>query len=307
MSQVGDPPGPVHPASPALPLRLDQPTGTAAAARHAATVLVLRDPPAGPGAPREPEIFCVMRHASSSFLGGAIVFPGGKVDDADFALAADEPPGAAATGRPSARVLAMVDDEAMGRAVLVAACRETLEEAGILPARVGAQAALAVRRDAESGGRFADVLRVHGAALDLGSLVPFARWVTPTVEPRRFDARFFLLACPDGQEATADGKETTLGFWATPRAVLQRFGRGEVQLAPPTTRCLELLSTVATVAEAFALAERQSLMPICPCFVPGDPPALALPGDPAHEIREARVEGPSRFVLRDGRFVSEDP
>ncbi len=49
------------------------------------------------------------------------------------------------------------------------------------------------------------------------------------------------------------------------------------------------------------------LAPICPQFVPGDPPALALPGDPAHREREAIVRGPTRFVLVDGRFVSRDP
>jgi hypothetical protein len=79
-------------------------------------------------------------------------------------------------------------------------------------------------------------------------------------------------------------------------------------MAPPTTRAFELLLTCSTIDDALRLADRQSMRPICPQFV-ADPvaPFLALPGDPAHEIRDSRVEGPSRFVLRDGRFVSEWP
>lgn len=76
-------------------------------------------------------------------------------------------------------------------------------------------------------------------------------------------------------------------------------------MAPPTTRALELLSSVASIEEAIALAEAQSLQPICPVFVPDEKaPFLALPGDPAHPIAERRIEGSTRFVLREGRFVS---
>jgi hypothetical protein len=73
-------------------------------------------------------------------------------------------------------------------------------------------------------------------------------------------------------------------------------------------RCLELLSSCANVAAAVALAEQQSLLPVQPALVPDDQGGfLALPGDPAHDVKEKRVAGPSRFVLRDGRFVSADP
>ena len=98
-------------------------------------------------------------------------------------------------------------------------------------------------------------------------------------------------------------------MWATARELLDRAARGEFFLAPPTLRTLELLAPLRTVDEAIALAERQSLRPICPSFVPGSddaPPALTLPGDPTHPVGERRVDGPTRFVLRDGRFVSED-
>ncbi|MFS8068014.1 MAG: hypothetical protein ACMG6S_16795 [Byssovorax sp.] len=95
-----------------------------------------------------------------------------------------------------------------------------------------------------------------------------------------------------------------MSFWGRPRDVLDRFTRGEILLAPPTTRTLELLAEAGTVQGALALAGEQSLSPICPAFIAEDPPYLALPGDPSHEVRERRIAGPTRFVLQDGRFIS---
>ncbi len=268
--------------------------------RDAATVLVVREG-TGDGAI---ELFCVVRHAKSGFLGGAVVFPGGKIDDAD----ASDRWSTSAVGLPE-RSLGFAADELRARALAVGAARETLEEAGVLPLTSSVAAALlpAMRAALAAGSTFAEVLAEQGAAVDLGAFVPFARWVTPEAEARRFDARFYVLLLPPGQEATSDGHETTEGFWATPEEVLARFARGEVQLAPPTTRCLELLLAARTFADVVEIARRQPLGAVCPRFVPGDPPFLALPGDPEHEVAELRVAGPTRFVLRDGRFVSEDP
>ena len=90
--------------------------------------------------------------------------------------------------------------------------------------------------------------------------------------------------------------------------MLRRFTAGEIFLAPPTCRSLELLADCPTLESAMALAGEQSLLPICPEFVADDKaPFLALPGDPKHAIPEKRVAGKTRFVLRDGRFMSEDP
>jgi len=100
-----------------------------------------------------------------------------------------------------------------------------------------------------------------------------------------------------------------MSLWARPADVLDKAARGEFFLAPPTSRTLELLAGARDVHGALSLAARQTLRPICPRFVPGDetsPPFIALPGDPAHEVRECRVDGPSRYVLRDNRFVGED-
>lgn len=240
-------------------------------------------------------------------MGGAVVFPGGKVDARDGAEVwrdrATEPP---------ARAAVFATEEASARALCVAACRETLEEGAILPtdAALSGDALDAVGRELAAGTPLDAALERRGLKLALGALVPWARWITPLAEQRRFDARFFLLPLPRGQVGRHDGYETTMSFWAAPAAILARAERGEIFLAPPTSRTLELLSAAADVRSAVALAERQSLLPICPRFVPGDgaePPYLALPGDPSHETRERGVEGPTRYVLRNGRFVAEEP
>jgi 8-oxo-dGTP pyrophosphatase MutT (NUDIX family) len=265
--------------------------------RDAATVVVLRQAAQGI------EVFSVRRHQKSGFLGGAVVFPGGKVDAADADGAWD-----ALAGAPHPRVASMAG-EASPRALAIAACREALEEAAILPTDppIAADRAEALRKDA-AGASLASLLARDGLRLAIDRLVPWARWVTPEAEARRFDARFFLLELPPGQLGRHDDHETTMSFWARPADVLARFERGEIFLAPPTTRTLELLAGEATIAGATELAARQSLEPVCPIFVPDATGGfLALPGDPSHTVRERRVDGPTRFVLRDGRFVGADP
>lgn len=283
---------------------LDMSATSAAVPVPAATVLVLRSAPDGGGGV---EVFCVRRHSNVAFLGGAVVFPGGKLDAADRELS-----GPFVRDVDPRALFAADADPREATALAIAACREALEEAAIIPAVDGtgrhldAATALAMRTELESGVALARVLENRSARLDLGALVPFARWVTPEAERRRFDARFFLLPLPEGQVGVHDDKETTQGFWDTPKGVLARFMAGEVQLAPPTTRSLELLREVRSFDDAVSVAAQQSLLPVCPHFVPGDPPVLALPGDPAHPLPDARLTGPSRFVLREGKFVSED-
>ena len=171
------------------------------------------------------------------------------------------------------------------------------------------EALLALRAEAaKKTATFAELLRARGLRLDLGALRVFARWVTPTAESRRFDTRFVMAAAPAGQPGAHDERETVSSFWASPAVVLARFDAGEVQLAPPTHRTLDLLSRCATAEDALAWCDTQNLDPICPRLVPhGDTMALALPGDPEHDVREARVAGTSRFVLRGDRWLPEPP
>jgi 8-oxo-dGTP pyrophosphatase MutT (NUDIX family) len=263
--------------------------------REAATLLLFRDAPNGP------EIFCVERHKASGFLGGAIVFPGGKVDEPDR--------GAAWTS------VARGEADAVARAFKIAACREALEEAAILPVAGGTLSSdevVALRARVEKNEEtLAAFLAARGLVLDLSTLVYYARWVTPAAESRRFDTRFYAVVAPAGQDGHHDDHETTSSFWARPADVLARFDRGEVQLMPPTHRSLEVFASARTAAEAIAIAEGACKDPICPRVVPhvdekGQTMALTLPGDREHTVREARVPGRSRFVLRGDRWLPED-
>lgn len=285
------------------------PSRPAASPRDAATLVLVRPHGDGRGGDGV-EVFCVERNKQSRFLGGAVVFPGGKLDPEDL-----DDAWAAVTTAPidpaPARSPIAADARAL-RGLGVAACREALEEAAILPVTGGALAheeLLELRAKVAAGEvDLRSFLADRGLALDLAALRPFARWVTPVAESRRYDARFFLVAAPPGQRGAHDELETMESFWATPRDLLERFDAGKVQLAPPTHRTIELLGARRTVEEALAAADEACLDVVCPELVLlGDAPALVLPGDPEHSVKEARVPGASRFVLRDGRFVPENP
>ena len=277
--------------------------------KDAATVVVVRERTAGL------ELFCVERHARSGFLGGAIVFPGGKVDPGDH----DERLSERMTGL-SQRSRALSDDLGTARAFAAAALRELLEEAAILPVvgdTLSAAALLSLRDDLvvrqSAGGAsttaFAALLSAHGLIADAGRLEAMWRWITPQAEARRYDTRFYLLTLPQGQQGVHDRHETTSSFWAAPREVLERWERGEIFLAPPTVRAIEIFRDVSTTDEALQVARQQTLDPVCPHFMlDGEHPILALPGDPLYpEPCQAPSDphAPTRFVLRDGRFVGE--
>ena len=279
------------------------PTRTGPDPLDAATLVVVRD---AAGGARGVEVFCVERR-KGGFLGGAIVFPGGKLDADDR-----DPAWRAHATAPRATSTPIAADEGTAHGLAVAACREALEEAAILPVTgpapaheelLGWRAALRGRATPTS---LRGLLSEAGRKLDLFALHAFARWVTPVTEPRRFDTRFFLFVATPALEGRHDGHETTASFWSTPARVLERFDRGELLLAPPTHRTLEILASAPNAVAAAAIAGQSCLEPICPELVAqGDAMALALPGDPQHSIRAPRSPGPSRYVLRDGRFLPE--
>ena len=278
----------------------------------AATIILVRNAPAAGGV----EVFCVERSKQSRFLGGAIVFPGGKLDASD---ASEDWTALATRVRAPARswTVPFTRDDAHLRALAIAACRETLEEAAMLHVTGGASAltqeelfALRSRLTSDAGALRAFLVE-RGLLLDLEALHPLARWVTPVAEARRYDARFFVAVAPPGQTGAHDEHETMASFWATPSEVLRRWDAGEVQVAPPTHCTLALLSSCTSTDAVLALAAETCLDPICPRLVQqkeGEQQTLALtlPGDPEHEVRERRVSGASRYVLRGERWLAED-
>lgn len=235
----------------------------------------------------------MQRSVQSSFMGGAVVFPGGRVEPHDSAA---EWAGLFTEGSG-----AWWDDE--GIAARIAACREAIEEVGIAPMLGLPDAAIPEVRK----GALRDAVRARGARLDLASLVPLSRWVTPEAEQRRFDARFFLARAPSGLEPVSDDHEAVRVYFATPSALLADYEKGAIALFPPTHRTLQLLQGLATVEAALASAESSTLEVVCPRFVVEEGvPVLALPGDPAHEVKTPRIAGGSRYVLHEGRWISRN-
>lgn len=279
------------------------------APKPAATVIVAREHTSGPA-----EVFCVKRHAASGFMGGALVFPGGKLSSADA-----HPDWLGLSNGVSERVQSLGADADEARAFVVAALRELLEEAAILPVsgpplddeRVVAlrtELEARVKTGADGAEAFRELCQKGKLVLDSNRLHAFARWITPIAEQRRYDTRFYLLGLTEAQTGRHDEHETTEGFWATPADILERWARHEVFLAPPTVRVLELLSGVQSIADAAQIAAKQSLAPICPFVVmQGEDLVLALPGDPLFPEPDARAEpdAPTRFVMRNGRFLPE--
>lgn len=275
-------------------IRIDQ-GKPPATPRDSATVILLRDEGAAFS------VFMVRRHGKSGFMAGAYVFPGGTLDEADRA-----PSLLAQVERPDS-LHALGDAEL---ALYVTAIRETFEEAGVLLADGADPSTLAAARRRLIAGEVTFEALVGGlsARLRAGALTPLARWVTPEVEPRRYDARFFIARAPREQRATHDRVEVTAGEWLRPADALERGARGDIQLPPPTLRTLECLAAFDTAEAAIADAASRPPPLVRPCFCDlGGGWALTLPGDPEHPEPERVIPGPTRFVLVDGVFRSIDP
>lgn len=154
--------------------------------------------------------------------------------------------------------------------------------------------------------------------VDPSTLVAFARWITPSAEGKRFDARFFVAAAPLDQIARHDSVETVDSLWATAGDVLARYERGELKLPPPTIRNLEDLAAHVTVDAALAWARSRRVTPILPKLVPlGDGVAIVFPWDPEYaalpgegmviEPTHPVARPPSRLVLSEGRWWGRPP
>ncbi|MEM9696014.1 MAG: hypothetical protein AAGA56_25955, partial [Myxococcota bacterium] len=169
--------------------------------RDAATVVVVRDRGGL-------EVFCLRRHKNVPFLGGAMVFPGGKVEDRDRTL------DRARTNGLHPRAAEFGSDAI---ALAVAALRESLEEAALLPTLPPYEHETARQWQRALGPTTAwDDVLPRTTVLDTASLVPLSRWVTPLAERRRFDARLFLTSVPTGQRGEHDGGEAIASAWLAP-------------------------------------------------------------------------------------------
>ncbi len=271
--------------------------------RDAATLALLRDGVSGL------EVLLLKRHGLSDAFGGAYVFPGGKLDDADSdwrtATSVDS---AAADLHGRLGEPALTAGRASG--LFVAACREAFEEAGVLLA-TGAQQhhVLQMQELVRSGTTFYAALATLGLRLHTEGMVPWTRWITPVspmVGSRRFDTRFFLAQVPAAQQAEHDRHETTDSVWLQPAAALQAYARGEMEFAPPQLVSLADLARHQRVDDALRSARQAPVPVILPLSIEeGGVRYLCLPGDPQHPVEApAFPGGPHRLVWQNRRFQS---
>ena len=280
-------------------------------ARPAATVVVLRDSPAGP------EVFMVRRHEGTAFMGGAHVFPGGRVDDADGDA---DPSWCDGIEHATRQLDGLPPAEAL--AYHVAAARELFEEAGVLLARHPGGDFVSLADAADHERLKQDRVRVHEAQtslraviererahLALDALALFAHWVTPPVDTRQFDTRFFMTRVPPHQTPAHDDTETTQSLWVRPVDAIAQSVRDEIVLPPPTWSTLRELEPFESVEQALAWARRRTIVRRMPKAIEQDGHrVLLLPGDPLHPD-PAGDDPPleTRFVLIDRRWRAERP
>jgi 8-oxo-dGTP pyrophosphatase MutT (NUDIX family) len=240
--------------------------------QDAATVIITRNSREG-----QYEILLMRRHSNQSFMGGAYVFPGGRLDDADCDPGLHTYIQGLNAGN-AGRLLQEPDlpeDRALG--LFVAAVRETFEEAGVLLS-CGSAGEIIDFTDAERADRLRDcrkalnqrqttlleIARRENIRFAMDRLVPFSHWITPEIVPKRFNTRFFLAWLPDGQVPIHDSMEMVESRWIAPEAALKLHQAGEILLMPPTLKNMEDLNAFRTADELFAATKRREICTILP-------------------------------------------
>jgi 8-oxo-dGTP pyrophosphatase MutT (NUDIX family) len=263
--------------------------------KDAATIMLVRDVPAGPGASGGSTVMQVLmlrRNDQSVWVAGAHLFPGGAVDAEDAA----EGIAGRCAGRDDSEASRLLGIPSGGRSFFVAAVRECFEEAGILLAlHDGEPLSFA---DPEISGRFvehrrrlnagevhlADICRAENLLLDLDRIAYFSHWITPEGGPRRYDTRFFVGVVPEGQEALHDDTEVVASTWMEPADALERHDAGELDLMFPTMKNLEAIGRFGCAAQLMAAAAAAEVPAILPRItVAGQGVRIVLPGDDGYE------------------------
>ncbi|MDY6850937.1 MAG: hypothetical protein SV487_02515 [Thermodesulfobacteriota bacterium] len=281
----------------------------------AATVILTRENKAGSF-----DIFLMRRHRDQTFMGNAFVFPGGRLDKADLEPGlADYAQGlSAGEARLKLNEPDLSAEKALG--LFFAAVRETFEESGVLLAApaVNGQAEF---QYVETDGRFdscrkklheremslKELAEKENLLYTLDLLTPYAHWITPEIESKRFNTRFLLARMPRRQVPIHDSIEMTESLWITPQEALTRHEAGGILLMPPTLKTVEELSEFSSSARLVAAAEARKPYPILPQVAPkGDGFVIKLPHDPEYTIegykQPPRPEEKSRVGMIDGRW-----
>lgn len=283
-----------------------------------ATVILARDSSQG-----QYKLLLMRRHRDQDFMGGAFVFPGGRLDEGDCDPALSDHTLGFTPSEAKRRLQATDLPEIKAFGLFFAALRETFEEAGVLLAR-DESGKLIDFAEGEKAGRFAKYrLQLHEGRLSLRGLaererlkfaldllVPYAHWITPEIESKRFSTRFFLAIQPAGQLPFHDTIEMTKSKWFTPAEAIEGQREGQILLMPPTLKTIEELNGFQSVEDLFAAARSRRIQTILPeAFLTDDGFGVKLPHDPEYVI-EAYKQSPrpgetSRIVMRNGKWRTE--
>lgn len=221
------------------------------------------------------------RRTSMAFAGGMHAFPGGRVDPRDVSddsiawLGPD----------PAAWAARLRTDPGAARGFVCAAVRETFEEAGVLLAEPNVQpdgsewdadrSALVDRRLALS-----ELFERRALAVRSDLLAPWAHWITPRFEQRRYDTWFFAAALPDGQQARNVSGEADYAAWVRPSDAIAAGDRDEVAMLPPTRAVLDQVASYESVSAVLEAAHARTIETVMPGWVDdGESVRVLLPGD----------------------------
>ena len=283
-----------------------------------ATVILTRESSQG-----QFKVFLMRRHRDQNFMGGAYVFPGGRLDEADCDLDL-VPHTRGFTGAEAQRRLQEPDlpeDKALG--LFFAALRETFEESGILLA-YDASGQIIDLAEGETAGRFAGYrLQIHDHRLSLREmaeqerltfapdlLTPYSHWITPEIESKRFSTRFFLARQPLEQIPFHDTMEMTKSQWLSPSTAMEQQKEGQILLMPPTLKTLEELNEFDSLDDLFLAARSREIRTVLPeAFITDEGFGVRLPHDPEYKIeaykQPPRPQETSRIVMRGDRWRTE--
>jgi 8-oxo-dGTP pyrophosphatase MutT (NUDIX family) len=289
--------------------------------RTAATVILMRTAAGG-----SVETFLLKRHEASAFMGGNFVYPGGSVEpgDKDKSIL----PYCRSLPFNTSAPEKVDEDELLG--YRVCALRELFEEAGILLAR-WISGELCTADPVPDGDRLAayrgqidqdeismtELAKRENLVYDFDQLVYVDRWITPEARHIRFDTRFYLAFCPEGQHASSDQKETVQGLWMSPREAIDANLRGSIALSPPAVETLEMLAPFETRSSLLGFLEDREPRTVLPILTKAtDGPVILFPWDEEYEVlnqlktvqpRLSRVrndkERTTRVLLKDGRWL----
>ncbi|QDZ09060.1 NUDIX hydrolase [Sphingomonas panacisoli] len=242
----------------------------------AATLVLIRD-----RADAAPHLLMVERAKAMAFAGGMLVFPGGRIDTGDYALAASH---------------GLDPEDGPAR---IAAIRETIEETGVaigLTPAPDAQQLSAIRAALHDGEELGTLLERFDLTLDLGALTYFARWLPAHAHMRIFDTRFYLARWPEGApEPKVDDTENVRLLWASASEVLADCDAGRAKVIFPTRRNLERLALYRDYDHAVAHALAHPPRTITPFSEDRDGvPHLCIPDDLGYPVTAEKLTGAMR-------------